>query len=80
MLEVGNSKHETDGVQNVGLSRTVQSRDRVEKGVKAKDDSPRRVRFETLQGYLLDVHRRRKAVQLLRKGEEEGCPGEWFEP
>lgn len=46
MREVRNAQKETNGVQNIGLAASVQSRDGVEQRVEAIDLRPLRVRFE----------------------------------
>lgn len=56
LLQIGDSQHEANRVQDVGLSRTVQPRDCVEVRIEALDHSPRRIRLEPFQAYLLDVH------------------------
>lgn len=56
MAEVRNAQKKTYGVQDVGLSAAVQSRDGVEERVEAVDLRPLRVRLKPLDDDGLDVH------------------------
>lgn len=56
LLQIGDAQYEADGVENVGLSGAIEASDSVEEWVETRNHSPRRVRLETLQAYLLYVH------------------------
>lgn len=43
LLEIGDTQNETDGIEDVRFPRPVQTRYRVEVGIEARDDRPRRV-------------------------------------
>lgn len=56
LWKIGNTQDETDGVQDVGLSRAVETRDSIKLGVEARNNSARRVWFEPFDGDILHVH------------------------
>jgi hypothetical protein len=56
LLQVLYSQHEAYGVEDVGLAGAVQACDGVELAVEWADDDPLCVRFESIDGDLLDKH------------------------
>lgn len=56
LLQISDAQYEADRVKDVGLPRAIEPRDSVEEWVETRNHSPRRIRLETFQTYLLYVH------------------------
>lgn len=56
LLQVGNSKHETNRIEDVRFAGTVQTSDGVEESIEAGNNCSGSVGFETFQANFLDVH------------------------
>lgn len=55
--QIGETQDEADGIQNVGLTTAVGTRNRVELGVERPHVNALSVALEALDGDLFDVHR-----------------------
>lgn len=56
LLQIGDAQDEANGVEDVGLAGAIEPSDGVEVRVKPRNHSPRRIRLEPFQAYLLYVH------------------------
>lgn len=56
LLQIRDPEHEADGIEDVRLPRSVQTRDGVEEGIESRNHRSSGVGFEPFQADLFDVH------------------------
>lgn len=56
MGEISDTEYEAYGIEDVGLSRAIETSNGIEVRIKIRNHSSRRVGLESLQADLLDVH------------------------
>lgn len=56
LTQIGNTKHKANGVQDVGLTTAVQTRNSIEGWIKSRNNRTRGVGFESVHNNLLNVH------------------------
>jgi hypothetical protein len=81
LAQTGNAKHKADGVENVGLATSIQTRDGVEIGIEARDDGAIGVRLEAVEDDFFDVHVVlgfvKQTTETDKKREEEKKRDRW---